>query len=419
MIMMDEANVPHREIIRKAFLDSPVPDKYNDHNTAERVFDPDTIKLTEADKAAYLQATAPDSAEITAGKAVKKKGGFGKIMKGVAGAALSVAAGTESSTTIDAGDREVYATIAYKHLLEKSVAKQLFDKWFINDRGDFTMDLVKERGLYDATVMDVQTAKSSVRGMGMLADAGEELVNNTFVVVSRYRYMSKEELVAELEAAAKAVGSLFGAYGDLAASAGGVARLSLGEGYYVRTTSFLFQLRWNDHVSNTFYADLWNSPEKYHASDIFALKYIGEERAWANTKAGIFTSKTEEELIRIATVNATDAVLAKLEKKYDVFKTKTPLLSVEPLTASIGLKEGLEPGDKYEVLEKSINAETGKTEYKRKATVTVTKNKEQIWDNRYMASEEQALSGDVQPITATRFEGPKDLYPGMLLRQIK
>ncbi len=408
--------MPNRELIRKAFLDAPVPDKYNDHNISERVFDLATLQLTDADKAAYLQATAPDT---VAGKVAKKKGGFGKIMKGVAGAAMSIAAGTESSTTIDTGDRETYAMIAYKHLLEKAVAKQLFDKWFINHQGDFTMDLVKERGLYDATVMDVQTAKSSVRGMGMLEDAGEELVNNTFVVVSRYRYMSKEELVAELEATAKAVGSLFGDYGDIAASAGSVARLSLGDGYYVRTTSFLFQLRWNNNISNTFYADLWNNPEKYHASDIFSLKYVGEERAWANTKAGIFSSKTEEELMHIATVNATDAVLAKLEKKYDVFKTKTPLLSVEPLTASIGLKEGVEPGDKYEVLEKIVNAETGKTEYKRKATVTVTKDKDQIWDNRYMASEEQALAGDVQSITATRFEGPKDLYPGMLLRQIK
>ncbi len=336
-------------------------------------------------------------------------------MKAAAGAAIAAQTGRESSTIIDQADREEYAARAYKHLMERRVAKQLFDKWFIDDRGSFSMDLIGERGMYDATAMDVETARNSVRGMGMLADAGEELINNTFVVVSRFRYMSKEELVAEIQAISNAVSDGLGDLTSLALTA------SLGDGYFVRTTSYLFQLRWNEDISSTLYADLWDNPQRYHASDIFTLKYIGEEKAWANTKAGIFSNKSEQELIRIATVNATDAVLAKLERTYDVFKTKTPLLSVNPLTASIGLKEGLEPGDKYEVLEKIVDAETGRTTYRRKATITVSKDKNQIWDNRYMASEERAATGEgEQAITATRFEGNANgLYPGMLIRQIK
>ncbi len=437
LLMMDDAssmsdvNEAYRHIIRDAFTTAPMPDKYNDHNLPCRTFVP--CELTDADKEAYRVAVTLGETETASGaKPKKKKGGFGSFMKDLAVVAVAATSdgNTESVTIIDQGDKETYAAQAYKHLLEQQVAKQLFDKWFVAGDGTFTMDLVQARGLYNATEMDVQSARNSVRGMGMLADAGEELINNTFVVVSRYRYMSKEELVKEIQALTATAGATAdalgaGGWGDLVSSTANIGvEMSLGEGYYVRTTSYLFQLRWNEDISNRFYAELWSNPEKYHASDIFSLKYIGEERAWANTKAGIFakSAKPDDELVRIATINATDAVLAKLEKKYDVFKTKTPLLTVEPeLTASIGMKEGLEPGDKYEVLEKQVDEKTGRTVYVRKGTLTVSKKKGKIWDNRYGVMDEIAAGegGESLP-TVTVFEGSKSgLYPGMLLRQIK
>lgn len=410
--------MPYRDTITAAFLSAPMPEKYNDHNIAGRIFDPSSLNATKEDKAAFEEASglADESAD---GSTAKKKGGLGKFVRAAAGAALASTAGTESSTIIDDADKDEYAVLSHKYLLEQRVAKQLFDKWFIDEGGNFSMSLVQERGLYDASMSDVQTAKNSALGMGLLADAGEELINNTFVVVSRYRYMSKDDLVAEIEAAASAIGSAIGGYGDLASSISSTAvKASLGAGYYVRATSFLFQLRWNEEISNTFYQSLWDNKQAYDSSDIFELKYIGQESAFANVKAGIFSNKEEGELIRIATVNATDAVIAKLQKKYDVFKTKTPLLTTKPLTAHIGMKEGVEPGDKFEVLEQIVDPETNKTTYKRKATITAKKGR--IWDNRYMANEEREATGEESDLTATEFEGKDSgLYPGMLLRQIK
>ncbi|MDR2936806.1 MAG: hypothetical protein LBU80_05635 [Rikenellaceae bacterium] len=424
LMLIDEPNMPKRDTIKTAFLATPVPDKYNDHNVGQRVIP--YYSITENDRVAYRQAVAlgQETPAGNSGTGVKKKGSaFGSLAKGLAGAALSSTAETSQSTVIDVSDKEVPAVIANKFLLEQAVAKQLFDKWFIED-GRFNMNLIKERGLYDATVMDVQTAKNSVRGMGLLEDAGEELISNTFVVVSRYRYMSKDELVDEMTAAAQlasqAVGGSVGEYASLAASVGSVgSKMALGAGYYVRTISYLFQLQWNDEIANTLYAELWNNIDKYNASDIFTIKYIGEETAFANVKAGIFTNKPEEELIRIATINATDAVLAKLETKYDVFKTKTPLLSVSPYaTAAIGMKEGVAPGDKYEVLERNVDPQTNRTTYKRVAVLKAASG--QIWDNRYMAAEELTATGGDQSLTTTRFEGSLNgLYPGMLLRQTK
>lgn len=424
LIMIDENEMPKRNVIQEAFLSSPVPDKYNDHNVNSRMFCSDTIKISEEDRQAFqiamlagVEAEKKESkGEADTTEVTKKKNGFGKALGSIAKSAAS----STSGGLVDANSQEDYAIKAHKYIRNQKVAKQLFDKWFKNQHGDFSMQLIQERGMYDATVMDIQKAQSSVKGMGMLADAGEELINNTFVVVTRYRYISKEELCKEIEATAQSVASTFGSYATMGTKAAMIAlKASLGAGYYVRTTSYLYQLNWNDSIAQTFYGQLWSSPEMYENSDIFGVNFIGKETAWANVKAGIFTNKDETELIRIATVNAMDAVLAKLEKKYEVFKTKTPVIATDPsIIAQIGLKEGIEAGDKFEVLEKIVDPETSRTSYKRKAVVKVSKD--QIWDNRYMANEELELAGKKQDFQVTRFEGnDKNMYPGMLLRQIK
>jgi hypothetical protein len=79
----------------------------------------------------------------------------------------------------------------------------------------------------------------------------------------------------------------------------------------------------------------------------------------------------------------------------------------------IGLKEGVEAGDKFDVLEKNVD-DTGRTYYKKLTTIKV--DKKQIWDNRYMASEENTNS----TIDRTLFDGSsKGLYPGLLIKQSK
>jgi len=415
VILMDEAKTPKRDTIKAAFLSAPIPEKYNDHNIRIRLFSPDTMQVTSQDYQDFQTAIQKATEGTTEqNPQPKKKGGFGKAFS-------SFAKSVASPTPAKKQKTDEYAVLANKFLIENQVAKQIFDKWFRDSLGNFSMQLIQERGRYDASVMDVQTARNSKRGKGLLEDAGEELINNTFVVVTRFNYLSKDELCAEIDAAAQLIAAQFNnQYAALGAKAGVLAlKASLGAGYYVKTSSFLFQLNWNPEIAQTFYEELWDNPEAYENADIFGLKYIGKETAWANVKASIFTQKTEDELIRIATINATDAVLAKLEKKYEVFHIKTPLFTVEPeITAQIGLKEGLEGGDKFEVLEQTVDPETNRTYYKRKGTLKVSKG--HIWDNRYMADAERELTGKTQDFKATLFEGSnKGLYPGMFIRQIK
>jgi len=81
--------------------------------------------------------------------------------------------------------------------------------------------------------------------------------------------------------------------------------------------------------------------------------------------------------------------------------------------AKIGLKEGLEKGDKFEVLEQIMD-KNGRTRYKRKGVIKV--DKKQIWDNRFMAAEEAENMQSL--LDYTLFKGGKGYYKGMLIRQI-
>lgn len=404
---MEDVGMPMKDTILQSFNTAPFPDKFNNHNVAVRSFERCTT-LTEEDQAAFDAAVNLATSQ-NAAEAPKKKGMFGKFLK--------AAASDASGGVVGATSKDEMAVSANKFLVDQKIAKQMFDKWFLDSAGNFSLALAQERGLYNATKSDVEQAVSSVYGTASLADAGIDLVNNTFAVVCNYRYMPKDSLVALIGgvavAAAEASGNSYAVMGAKAAMM--ALSASLGAGYYVVVNTYLFQLNWNDNVQNQL-SQVWDNREAYDAADFYGFKYIGNTTGWAQVKAGIFTNKDQAELIRIATVNATDAAIAKLEKKYDVFKTKSPLMVAEDgtLYAHIGMKEGIEPKDKYEVLERAIDPKTGRTIYKSKGTITVVKD--HIWDNRYMADQEPDHDSS---INETYFEGKGDYYNGLLIRQIK
>lgn len=311
-----------------------------------------------------------------------------------------------------------------EYLNNKGVARDLVAKWFNRDaNGNFNMDLIAERGQYNASEIDVKVAQSSVRGKAMLADAGRELIGNTFVIVYDYKYTNKEEQAKKRGGfldIVSTVASVAG-YDDVANIATGlrVASDVVGKGYFVRTTSYLYRLVWNDDIADEFYTYLWNDAsdsdpkrkELFDRSDLFKLEYVGSEVSRNNLQSTIFTSKSDNQLIEIATTRAVDKNIGKLQRTFEEFRVKTPLLNTDPIAAQIGTKEDIEKGDKFEVLEQILD-EDGTTYYDKVGTIKV----DDVWDNAYLADE-------VDPnneINYTTFKGnAKKLAPGMLIRQIK
>ena len=93
---------------------------------------------------------------------------------------------------------------------------------------------------------------------------------------------------------------------------------------------------------------------------------------------------------------------------------RTPLVTVEPLTAYIGMKEGVTEKSKYEVLE-VVEMEDGSRKYNRVGVIAPVPNR--IWDNRFMAEEEGAPGATLGYTTFKKVSG-KDFVRGMLIKEM-
>ncbi len=332
------------------------------------------------------------------------------------------------------------------HIYGKKIPAALVAKWFNRDSltGAFDMELISERGNYDATLADVALADMGARGRASLADAGEELIGKTFVLVNDITYIDKAERTAAAGGVLRLLGALVGglydsSVGDALTAVGAVTE-QFG-GFSVRITSYLYRLDWSPEVAAMFYEDYWVDDQtldsarvaKFDNSNLFRLAYIGNHTATkGNVTVNGFKEEADEALIRKVCVRALDAAIVELQRTYDQFKVTTPILSVDgnEVLVQIGLKEGINEKSRFEVLQTRENEE-GKTEYRRVGVITPVKG--QIWDNRYMAAEEasamveqgvkntdsEAAQGNLN-ITATRFrkEGAFNVYPGMLVKEL-
>jgi hypothetical protein len=298
------------------------------------------------------------------------------------------------------------------------IGRQLVEKWFNrSDDGKFNMELIQQRGHYNASELDAAIAQQTARGKAALADAGEELLNNTFVSFTQFMFFNNELVSAIIrEAAYKAVEGQNALVQLGAKKAADILYDKTKEGKTLFSKTWLYKLVWNEEVAATFY-NVWDNPDEFDKLD-FKLELIGVQ---SNSSIVLFALSGAIDAIKKVEVRNIDNVYAELQKKYDVFKPKVPVLTApEPLTAQIGMKEGLDGGEKFEVLEMTQDPETGRTKYVRIGTTTA--DKKLVWDNRYNGGEtpeSEVKDKDGNPITATHFKKVGKAQPGMLLRQIK
>ncbi|WP_303316916.1 hypothetical protein Q4Q34_08925 [Flavivirga abyssicola] len=395
-LMITDDTREHSAVIQDIFTNAPLIDKFNNHIV--------NLRMIPKTDSAFIYTPPP--VEIP-----KKKGFMSKITS-----ELNIGSNKE--------EKEFQHLAALNYLNTNNIAKTMVAKWFNrSESGGFNMDLIAERGYYNASDLDVKIANNSERGSALLADAGEALIKSTFVIVNDFKYTNKEEVAKKAKSILASVSNAASSYGNsdvaLLADATAQGAETFGKGYVIKTRAHLYKLIWNEETASIFYNDFWNEDgnidmekkKAFDETDIFKLEYIGTETSWADIQSTSLSKKTNEELISNATIKAIDHVIAKLQRKYEVFRTKTPLISSEPLAAKIGLKEGLEKGDKYEVLEQMLD-KNGVTVFKRLGVIKV--EKDLIWDNRHNANEENP--SDLEYTTFSG--GKKKYYAGMLIRQI-
>lgn len=379
--------------LRTAFSDIPCPDKYDDHNIdmESRFLSAEDLKL-----------------------------------KTVWGAVLSTKAQEENRDSL----------LAY--LNRNNVAKTLVAKWFgfyKNNQQKFDVDLLVERGNYNASELDIAKVRNTVRGEGLLADAGEELIGNTYILINDIQYVSKEEQMELakliLQTAGGAVdlvlnmlsGDNSNATEDMMKTLMKFIEPYVG-GFKVRTYSYLYRLQWNDSIANIFYDKYYTEtgdPEKIAAfladSTTFRMEPAAYQYEYA-AKSKLKGSYDQKELIKLVTTRSLDNNIASLQKQYEDFKVKAPIISVEldkkgkvaSVTAQIGEKEGIDKKSKFQVLQMEID-DKGRTKYKKVGTLKISGK---VWDNRYGAASEKESGSE---LTATTFKvtSGTNFYPGMLI----
>ena len=317
---------------------------------------------------------------------------------------------------------------AVSNILNRNkIGGRLVEKWFNRNKtsGAFDMNLVAERGYYDASILDVKEALASARGTTLLADAGEELINHTYVIVNDIRYADKETTKGAIAGgllAAQLVGSFFGV--DLSNVTSAVGRVTDNiAGFKVLVTSYLFRLDWNAETANNFYTNMWmdnSSVDELRKQKFvdsmgdFNLKYIGCATVYSGKTALGGVEKEKDMFLKVCT-RAIDKSISDLQKSFDEFKVFTPLINTEPLSAYIGLKEGVDEDSRYEVLEKTID-DKGRTKYEKVGEIKPVKGK--IWDNRFMAAFDKGEGSELEFTTFKKVSG-KEFFPGMLIREIK
>ncbi len=320
------------------------------------------------------------------------------------------------------------------------ISKRLVSKWFNREKltGTFSMDTIMNRGSYDATLSDYQIASKTIRGLSMIKDAGEELIGNTFVIVNDIQYVDKEARAQNVKAILDLATTVASGVSDV--SSGNTKSISssissltnsgaqisdLIAGFTVTITSYLYQLEWNDSCASTFYEKYYlsrgevNSEKKMaYESDpnIFKLKYVGQFSV-RSAKTVLRGLHSNEEVIRKVCARSLDENIVQLQRRFEPFKVKSPVYSVngDIISSPIGMKEGVSENSKYEVLEKSVDT-NGKTHYSQVGIIIPVKGK--IWDNRFMAIEEEAAGSNLNYTEFKKVSG-RDFYPGMLIREIK
>lgn len=385
------------EEIYKAFDSLPIPDKYDDHNIGWRIIDNSQIWGVQRKDSGYFKAT------------------YGHQL-------------TPSELNAN-------ALFTEKLLNESDVAKEMVSKWFGlhgNSAEDavFNTDLIQQRGQYNASDVDVALALQTTRGVAMLSDAGEELLHNTFVLINDITYITAEQEAQSAKIAMSILGGIADAI--TGGSAGKEVANLAGEiadsftGFKVKTHSYLYQLEWNDSVAAIFYQQHYTAkpnPEKIQAflndKSTYRLKYVAHEYEF-DKKSVLKGQYSRTELVRTICARSMDKNIVALAKQYEDFKVKTPVYQVltsgkgkiEGYAAKIGMKEGINEQSKFQVVQRIMDPETGKSTYKYVATVKPKKGA--IWDNRYNAVLEQADGATLPYTTFTKTAGG-EILPGMLL----
>jgi hypothetical protein len=289
-------------------------------------------------------------------------------------------------------------------LISNHCVNSVIAKWFSRKPdGSFGVELMHNRGLYNATDGDILEANASKRGLARIKDAGEQLINNSYIIV--FMVNDLVDMNEHYDRQQKRSKTL-------------IPRLR--NGFVASITGYVFQLDFNDAVSSAFFENLWANKgdsdlaKKKDAFDNaqFPLKFVtftndSLESSQYNPGYSLSPRVQAEpsELMYILVQGAVQNCVKSLEGRLSQFKVTTKLYNTWPLRAKIGKKEGLKRDQRYFVYQMRQN-KSGELIGKRKGVIRASK----IAENGQIASGQSPASQFYQV-------GGWNLKKGMQLQQ--
>jgi hypothetical protein len=311
----------------------------------------------------------------------------------------------------DRYDRHANGLEIVQFLNQSHVGREVIRKWFNQQKdGTFNMDLIKERGTYNATDADLKIADAEQRGRAALEDAGESLIKRTFIVVLDFKHIEKiadyyrkrKELAAE---GLMLLGQLTnnGGIQQLGKEAEVVAEINVRPGYRATVDAYIFRLNWTDDKSATFYEQVWNNPKNLDTMDV-PITFIATKETVAENP-GLELLPVDIYMTELAN-RGTEFALHATTNSVSELRTQAKIKSVRPIKAKIGLKEGLKPDQRF------VMMEIGRDKYGQptEKAIGVVRATRKISDNKGFTT------GETQP-SKFRQESGKAPYPGLTLVQ--
>ena len=393
--LVTDGDFENKDKVVGAYDNYEFPDKYNDHRVGPTNVDLTNVILSEEELSEILNELG-ETKESYNQKIELNKALFGPNYK----------------------DPKIEVYRLKKWISENNIGSLLIDKWYDNNSdGIFDLALIEKRGLYSASKEDIDKALAESTGKGSIVEgAALDIIPQTYLVFNNMSFVSNEVAAAYIrDAGMNEVNQMAeGLAKELAKKAVEKVYKKTSEGYSVWTTAYLFKLKWDKSNQIELYTS-WNDKQGFLSKN-FEVEHVGTEKANSLVTFSLKKAdkgRTEDDIINLATVRNVEKVFSKLTKKYEDFKPKVPLAEFSPLTAFIGMKEGLKGGETFEVLNEEFDNKTGRTIYKSVGTIKV--DKKLVWDNRYSAGEESSSKLD-----RTTFKGKvKKATFGSLIRQKK
>ncbi|GAB1414791.1 hypothetical protein MASR2M117_01970 [Paludibacter sp.] len=294
---------------------------------------------------------------------------------------------------------------------QSTLGNEILSKWFSRSaEGVFNMSLIAKRGMYNATVDDMIKASASKIGMNKIKDAGQVLVDNSYIQIIEFRDVITMKEYYDRQDAANRYKSDYKP----------VERTK--NGWKAEAVSYLFKI--SPEYVNILFDELWiyedDAPEvkikkkelfdktRFKFSFIMQVSHSAEgTQDNPNALTGKPVQLERNQLFNLLVNSGLKTSLYEFDAKYEPFRVKTALYAVNPLRSKIGTKEGLGVDYRFFVYENIMNSK-GEVKAKRQGVIYVKK----VENNSVVASTTSNI-----PMSKFYQTAGKRLEPGMTMQQ--